>query len=367
MNTNKDLVFLEMAYGLAEKAKGWSSPNPYVGAVIVKNGTIIGTGYHEKPGKPHAEIIALKKAGTQARNATAYITLEPCVHWGRTPPCVDSLIQAGVKRAVVSALDSNPLVHKKGLQKMRQAGIQVSNGLLEEKNSRLNEVYNKYIRQKIPFVTVKVATSLDGKMATQTHDSRWITSTQTREYVHLLRGENMAIMVGINTLLHDDPRLTIRHPFWRKKPIVRIVIDSRLRFPIDAKILRTTAKGKILVFTHQSGASRKAVELKKKEVEIISLRKNRSGRLDLNEVLNWLGQNEISSVMVEGGPLLITSLIEKQLIDKIFVTLSTKLVGGEKAPTFFEGTGFSSIAQSIQLKNTNCFTIGNDMILEGYF
>jgi diaminohydroxyphosphoribosylaminopyrimidine deaminase/5-amino-6-(5-phosphoribosylamino)uracil reductase len=177
----------------------------------------------------------------------------------------------------------------------------------------------------------------------------------------------MAIMVGINTLLHDDPRLTIRHPFWRKKPIVRVVIDSRLRFPIDAKILRTTAKGKILVFTHQSGASRKAVELKKKEVEIISLRKNRSGRLDLNEVLNWLGQNEISSVMVEGGPLLITSLIEKQLIDKIFVTLSTKLVGGEKAPTFFEGTGFSSIAQSIQLKNTNCFTIGNDMILEGYF
>ena len=327
MNTNKDLVFLEMAYGLAEKAKGWSSPNPYVGAVIVKNGTIIGTGYHEKPGKPHAEIIALKKAGTQARNATAYITLEPCVHWGRTPPCVDSLIQAGVKRAVVSALDSNPLVHKKGLQKMRQAGIQVSNGLLEEKNSRLNEVYNKYIRQKIPFVTVKVATSLDGKMATQTHDSRWITSTQTREYVHLLRGENMAIMVGINTLLHDDPRLTIRHPFRRKKPIVRIVIDSRLRFPIDAKILRTTAKGKILVFTHQSGASRKAVELKKKEVEIISLRKNRSGRLDLNEVLNWLGQNEISSVMVEGGPLLITSLIEKQLIDKIFVTLYTKLVG----------------------------------------
>lgn len=367
MNTYKDFVFLEMAYGLAEKAKGWSSPNPYVGAVIVKNGTIVGTGYHEKPGKPHAEIIALKKAGTQARNATAYITLEPCVHWGRTPPCVDSLIQAGVKRAVVSALDSNPLVHKKGLQKMRQAGIQVSNGLLEEKNSRLNEVYNKYIRQKIPFVTAKVATSLDGKMATQTHDSRWITSPQTREYVHLLRGENMAIMVGINTLLHDDPRLTIRHPLWEKKPIVRVVIDSRLRFPIDAKILRTKAKGKILVFTHQSGASRKAVELKKKGVEIISLRKSRAGRLDLNGVLNWLGQNEISSVMVEGGPLLITSLIEKQLIDKIFVTFSTKLVGGEKAPTFFEGTGFSSIAQSIQLKNTNCFTIGNDMILEGYF
>jgi diaminohydroxyphosphoribosylaminopyrimidine deaminase/5-amino-6-(5-phosphoribosylamino)uracil reductase len=367
MNTNKDLVFIEMAYSLAEKAKGWSSPNPYVGAVIVKNGTIVGTGYHEKPGKPHAEIIALQKAGTQARNAIAYITLEPCVHWGRTPPCVDSLIQAGIKRAVVSALDPNPLVHKKGLQKMRQAGIQVSNGLLEEKNIRLNEVYNKYIRRKIPFVTVKVATSLDGKMATRNHDSRWITSQQTREYVHLLRGENMAIMVGINTLLHDDPRLTIRHPLWRKKSIVRVVIDSRLRFPIDARILRTKAKGEILVFTHQSETSRKAVELKKKGAEIISLRKSRSDKLDLKEVLNWLGRNEISSVMVEGGPLLITNLIEKRLIDKIFVSLSTKLVGGEKAPTFFEGAGFSAIAQSIQLKKTNCFTIGNDMILEGYF
>jgi diaminohydroxyphosphoribosylaminopyrimidine deaminase/5-amino-6-(5-phosphoribosylamino)uracil reductase len=367
MNTNKDLTFLEMAYGLAEKAKGWSSPNPYVGAVIDKKGRVVGTGYHEKPGKPHAEIIALQKAGTQARNSTAYITLEPCVHWGRTPPCVDSLIQAGVKRVVVSALDPNPLVHKKGLQKLHQAGIHVSSGLLEEKNSRLNEVYNKYIRQKIPFVTAKVATSLDGKMATRTHDSRWITSPQTRKYVHLLRGEYMAIMVGINTLLHDNPRLSVRHPLWRKKTIVRVIIDSKLRFPIDAKILKTKTKGKIMVFTHLAGTSRKAVALKKLGVEVISFPKSPAGRLDLKRVLNWLGQNEISSVLVEGGPLLITNLIEKKLIDKIFVTISPKLVGGEKAPTFFEGTGFSTIAQSIHLKNTNCFSIGDDMILEGYF
>jgi diaminohydroxyphosphoribosylaminopyrimidine deaminase/5-amino-6-(5-phosphoribosylamino)uracil reductase len=366
MNTNKDLAFLEMAYGLAEKAKGWSSPNPYVGAVIVKNGKIIGTGYHEKPGKPHAEIIALQKAGKQAQNATAYITLEPCVHWGRTPPCVDSLIQAGIKRAVVSALDPNPLVHKKGLQRMSQAGIQVSIGLLEEKNSRLNEVYNKYIQQKIPFVTAKVATSLDGKMATRNHDSRWITSPQTRKYIHLIRGENMAIMVGINTLLHDDPRLTVRHPVWKNKPIARVVIDSRLRFPIDAQVFRTKAKGKILIFTHQPGNSRKAEELKKKGAEIISFRKSRSGRLELRRVLLWLGQNDISSVLVEGGPLLITSLIEKQLIDKIFVTLSNKLIGGEKAPSFFEGAGFPVIAESIQLKRSAHFSIGNDMILEGY-
>jgi len=366
MNTHKDLVFLEMAYGLAEKAKGWSNPNPYVGAVIVKKGTIVGTGYHEKPGKPHAEVIALQKAGSQARNSTAYITLEPCVHWGRTPPCVGSLIHAGVRRAVISALDPNPMVNKKGIQKMREAGIEVSIGLLEEKNVRLNEIYNKYIRHKIPFVTAKVAASLDGKIATGTHDSRWITSRQTREYVHLLRGEHMAIMVGINTLLRDDPVLTIRHPLWRKKQIARIIIDSRLRFPLEAKILRTLAKGKILVFTHESETSRKAQEMKEKGVEVVSFRNSRSRRLDLKKVLTWLGQHEVSSVMVEGGALLFTSLLEKHLVDKIFVTLSPKLLGGEKAPTFFEGKGISAVAQARQLRNTNCFTVGKDIILEGY-
>jgi diaminohydroxyphosphoribosylaminopyrimidine deaminase/5-amino-6-(5-phosphoribosylamino)uracil reductase len=366
MNTNKDSVYLEMAYGLAEKAKGWSSPNPYVGAVIEKNRKIIGTGFHKKPGNPHAEVIALKKAGIQARNATAYITLEPCVHWGRTPPCVDSLIQAGIKRVVVSALDPNPLVHKKGIQKLRKAGLQVSFGLLEEKNARLNEIYNKYIRQKMPFVTAKVAASLDGKVATKTQDSKWITSPQTRKYTHLLRGEHMAIMVGINTLLNDDPRLTIRHPLWRNKQLIRVVIDSRLRFPLKAKLLKTRTKGRILVFTQQSQTSQKAQELRKKGVEIISVRSNRSGRLDLHKILAWLGQNEISSVMVEGGALLLTSLFENQLVDKVFITFSPKLIGGEKAPTFFEGKGFSTVAQSMRLKNKNCISIGKDIILEGY-
>ncbi|UCE41930.1 MAG: bifunctional diaminohydroxyphosphoribosylaminopyrimidine deaminase/5-amino-6-(5-phosphoribosylamino)uracil reductase RibD [Candidatus Aminicenantes bacterium] len=366
MNTNKDSVFLEMAYGLAEKAKGWSSPNPYVGAVIVKKGTIVGTGYHKKPGNPHAEVIALQKAGSQARNATAYITLEPCVHWGRTPPCVDSLIQDGIKRVVVSALDPNPLVHKKGIQKMRQAGIQVSFGLLEEKNTHLNEIYNKYIRQKMPFVTAKVAASLDGKVATKTHDSKWITSKQTRRYSHLLRGEHMAIMVGINTLFNDDPRLTIRHPLWRNKQLIRVIVDSRLRFPLEATLLKTRSKGRILAFTCQSQTSRKALELSKRGVEIISVRSNRSGRLDLNKILAWLGQNEISSVMVEGGALLLTNLFENNLIDKIFVTFSTKLIGGEKAPTFFEGQGFSTVAKAMRLRNASCFSIGKDLVMEGY-
>lgn len=366
MNTQKDLAFLEMAYALAEKAKGWSSPNPYVGAVIAKKGVILGIGYHEKPGNPHAEVIALQKAGLRARNATAYITLEPCVHWGRTPPCVDSLIQAGIKRAVISALDVNPLVHKKGIQKMREAGIEVSLGLLEEKNVRLNEIHNKYILTRIPFVTAKAAASLDGKIATGAFDSRWITSRQTREYVHLLRGEHMAIMIGINTLLRDDPRLTIRHPLWPKKKISRIICDTRLRFPLNAKILGTLDKGRILVFTLAAETSRKAQELKKKGVEIISFRNSRSGQMDLKKILVWLGQNEISSVMVEGGSRLFTNLLENRLVDKIYVMLSPKLIGGEKALTFFEGKGFPAVAQAMRLKNPNCFTLGKELILEGY-
>ena len=366
MKTDKDSVFLEMAYGLAEKAKGWSSPNPYVGAVIVKKGEIIGTGFHEKPGHPHAEVIALQEAGPQARNATAYITLERCVHWGRTPPCVDSLIQSGIKRVVVSALDPNPLVHKKGIQKMRKAGIQVSYGLLEEKNARLNEIYNKYIRQKRPFVTAKIAASWDGKMATKTHESKWITSLQTRKYAHLLRGEHMAIMVGINTLLQDDPRLTIRHPLWGKKQLIRVIIDSKLRFPLNAKLLKTRASGRILVFTSQIQSSPKAKKLRNLGVEIVPIRPGRGGKLGLDKILAWLGQNDISSVLVEGGPSLLTNLLEHTLIDKILLMYSPKLIGGEKAPTFFEGKGYSTVAQAIQLRKTDCYTIGNDIILEGY-
>lgn len=366
MNTNKDIAFLEMAFGLAEKAKGWTSPNPYVGAVIVKQHMIVGAGYHERPGRLHAEIIALQQAGHLARNGTAYISLEPCVHWGRTPPCVDRLIQAGLKRVVVSALDPNPLVYAKGVKRMRQAGIDVSVGLLQEKNNRLNEAYIKYIQKRVPFVTAKIAVSFDGKMATKDFDSKWITSRMTRDYVHLLRGEHQALMVGIKTLLRDDPLLTVRHASWKGKRITRIILDSNLHFPLHAKILNTLDKGNILVFTHRPASSQKARALQTKGVQVISFPDDSSKRINLRKVLSWLGKNEISSVLVEGGSLLLTSLLEKNLVDKIYITLSPKLIGGEKAPSFFEGKGISSLSQALYLKNTHSFLIGKDIILEGY-
>jgi diaminohydroxyphosphoribosylaminopyrimidine deaminase/5-amino-6-(5-phosphoribosylamino)uracil reductase len=249
---------------------------------------------------------------------------------------------------------------------MLKAGIQVSFGLLKEKNTRLNEIYNKYIRQKRPFVTAKIAASMDGKIATKTHESKWITSQQTRNYAHLLRGENMAIMVGINTLLQDDPRLTIRHPLWKKKQLIRVIIDSKLRFPLEAKLLKTRARGRILVFTHQSQTSPKALKLRNLGAEIISTQSNLSGKLALDKILAWLGQNDISSVIAEGGAILLTNLLEHGLIDKIFLMFSTKLIGGEKAPTFFGGKGFRTVAQTLQLRKTYCYAIGNDIILEGY-
>jgi len=328
----KDLGYLEMAYALAEYAKGWASPNPYVGAVVVKDNLIVGYGYHEKPGSPHAEAVALERAGALSRNSTVYITLEPCVHWGRTPPCVEALLRAKPKRVIISALDPNPLVFKKSIKKMREAGIKVSYGLLAEKNRRLNEAYIKHITAHIPFVAVKAAVSLDGKIATKTFSSQWISSTRMREYIHLLRGEFDAVMVGINTLIKDNPRLTVRHPNWPGKTLTRIILDSHLRFPLKSRILDTHRAGPILVFTLAPFPTRKAAALMKRGV----------------------------------GGLLSTSLIEQGLADKICATISPKLIGGSAAPTFLGGRGVRLIQDAYRLKETRLFQIDDEIFFEGY-
>lgn len=357
---------MQMAYSLAEKGKGRASPNPYVGAVVLNKDIIVGCGYHERPGRPHAEAIALEMAGVRARGGTAYITLEPCTHYGRTPPCVNSILQAHLKRAVVSALDPNPIVYGKGIKKMRDAGIQVSVGLLKEKNAQLNESYLKYITQKMPFVTVKAAVSLDSKTATKNLFSQWISSPKTREYVHLLRGEHDALMVGISTLIKDDPLLTIRHPNWKEKTLTRIILDSHLRFPLNAKMLGTLAQGKIVVFTLKQAPSKKVNALQKRGVEIVALSRSPSG-IDLKEALAWMGQREIASVLVEGGGRLLTSLLEEKLADKLFLTISPKLIGGTKAPSFFQGKGVGLIKDALTLRAARTFQIDGDIIIEGYF
>ena len=364
MKEYKDFFYLQMAYGLAEKAIGWASPNPYVGAVIVKKDVIVGFGYHERPGKLHAEAVAFTRAGPLSKDSTAYITLEPCVHWGRTPPCVETILKAKPKRVVISALDPNPLVFKKGIKRLREAGIDVSSGPLAQKNLRLNEAYIKHITKKIPFVAAKAAMSLDGKIATKNLSSQWISSPRMREYIQLIRGEFDAIMVGINTVIKDDPRLTVRHSNWRGKTLTRIILDSHLRLPLKARILDTLSAGPILVFTLTRSSSRKADLLRKKGIDVIPLP---AEKISLKNVLSALSKKNISSVFVEGGGSLLTSLIEKRLVDKIFTTISPKLVGGSDAPTFFGGKGARLIEDAIRLRKMRFFRIEDEILFEGYF
>jgi len=366
MNRTRDLAYMEMAYGLAEKGRGRTSPNPLVGAVVVRSGVVVGHGFHEKAGKPHAEILALGMAARSANGATLYLTLEPCVHWGQTPPCVDTVLAAGLKRAVVSAVDPNPLVHTRGIQRLKEAGLDVSVGLLEERNSDLNETYAKYITRRIPFVTLKAALTLDGKIACRTGDSKWISSAGTRDYVHLLRGENDAIMIGVNTLVADDPRLTVRHPNWGRKEIVRVILDSRLRFPLTAKILSTLRRGRILVFAGSGAPAAKAHALEARGVEVV-VPGSRKKAWSLPDVLTELGRREIASLLVEGGSRLFTAFVENGLADKAVLTYAPRLVGGVAAPGFIGGKGAAKVGEGLALTKVRTFSVEDDIILKGYF
>lgn len=366
MKQTEDRVFMEMAFALAEKARGWTSPNPLVGAVIVNKGQIVGWGYHEEAGKSHAEIVALRRAGDKAKGATLYVTLEPCTHWGRTPPCVDTLLESKLSRVVIASVDPNPLTRGRGIVRLRQAGIDVSVGVLAEKNSRLNETYEKYITRRIPFVTVKAALSLDGKMATHLGDSKWISSPECREYSHLLRGENDAIMVGSGTILADDPLLTVRHKTWGKKKITRVIVDRNLRLSPSARIFSTVASGKIVIFTRADASEERINRLQASGAEIVRLNQP-TGPKQLPEILAELGGREISSLLVEGGSRLIASFLDKKLIDKVIFFLSPKLIGGQEAPGLWsKGKGVDRIAQSLNLKSARHFSLGRDIIIEGY-
>jgi len=366
MSAAQDRAWMEMAYGLAEKARGRTSPNPLVGAVVVKDGAIAGFGFHEEPGKPHAEILALGLAGRRAKGATLYLTLEPCVHWGRTPPCVDKVVTAGLARVVVSALDPNPLVHSKGVARLREAGLGVEVGLLAERNAALNEAHAKYIVLKTPFVTLKAALSLDGKIACRGGDSKWITSEGTRDYVHLLRGEQDALMIGVNTLVADDPLLTVRHPGWPGKKVIRAVLDSRLRFPLTSRLLSTLDRGRIIVFCASDAPAEKAGALRALGVEVL-LPPDGAPIWSLPGVLAELGRREIASLLVEGGSRVFTSFIEGRLADKAVLTFAPLLVGGSGAPGLFGGEGAACLAGAVPLKRTRSFALGEDLVVEGYF
>lgn len=354
--------FMNLAMQLARKGKGKTSPNPMVGALVIKNGRIVGRGYHEKAGMSHAEIIALDEAGKKSKGATLYVTLEPCVHFGRTPPCVDRIIKSGIKEVIVGMIDPNPLNNGRGINVLKQHKIKVKVGFLEENLRKMNEVFIKYITKRMPFVTVKVAQSLDGKIATSTGDSKWITSDKSRAYAHRIRRNFDAIMVGVNTVLRDNPKLDAW--FSRKQPI-KIVVDSQLSTLQDANIF--SAKSQVIIITlpakaGQETENRKILSLKAKILEV----KEKTGQINLKDMMKKLARLEITNILVEGGGTLIGSLFDEGLVDKILFFISPKIIGGKEAISSVMGRGISRIDNAIRLKSIKLRRFQEDLLLEGY-
>lgn len=356
-----DEFYMDLALNNAKAMKGQTDPNPLVGSVIVNDNRIVGVGTHLKAGEPHAEIHALRMAGEKAKGATIYVTLEPCSHHGRTGPCAEAIVKAGIKKAVIATLDPNPIVAGNGVKILKDAGIEVKVGIREKESNKMNEVFNKYITEQKPFITLKAGITLDGKVATHTFSSKWITSKESREDVHQLRSENMAILVGIHTALKDDPALTSRIPNGRNP--LRIVMDSRLRLPLNYQLV-TDKQAPTWIFTSKNYDKEKKKQLEELGVRVIVTKSENS--VDPIEVVNTLGKKGISSLIIEGGGNIHASFLKKKLVDKVILYIAPKLVGGKDAPTFLEGKGIELMKDAIELTDTGITTIGNDFKFIGY-
>lgn len=368
--SEEDIRWMRRALHLAQK--GFAPPNPMVGCVIVRKGERVGEGYHPYAGQPHAEVFALRAAGEKAQGATAYVTLEPCCHWGRTPPCTDALIAAKVARVVVAAIDKDPRVGGKGIEILRQAGIETHIGVLEAEARRVNEAFFHFHETGSSFVTLKAAMTLDGKIATRTGDSKWITGEKARRYVHLLRAQSGAVLAGVGTVLADDPALTARLPgkVLPRQPL-RIIVDSHLRTPLDAQAVRIAAESDgsapLLIATTECADSRNATLLKQKNVEIVQLKANPEGQVDLDALMEVLAGRQIISVFVEGGGAIHASLLQAKRAQKVLFFIAPKLIGGAAAPTPLEGMGVAQMADAISLRSLSVRRFGTDIALEGYF
>ncbi|AYD41470.1 bifunctional diaminohydroxyphosphoribosylaminopyrimidine deaminase/5-amino-6-(5-phosphoribosylamino)uracil reductase RibD [Clostridium fermenticellae] len=356
---------MRKALELAKKGYGKVSPNPVVGAVIVKGGKIIGQGYHKFYGGPHAEVYALKEAGDNAKGAVIYVTLEPCSHYGKTPPCAEALLRAGIKKAVIAMSDPNPLVSGGGIEILQNDGIEVEVGLLEDEARDMNKVFLKYITTKSPFVILKWAMTLDGKIATVKGESKWITSTETRYYVHQIRNKVMGIMVGINTVKKDNPLLTTRLDKEGISPKA-IILDSKLKISLDSKILRTINEREVIIACTQNIDYKKKLELEKMGVSLIIIPEDDFGRVDLSCLIKKLGDYGIDSILIEGGSEVSFSAINSGAVDEVICFISPKIFGGDKAKTPVGGSGFSKIIESKKLKRLKIEKISEDIMITGY-
>lgn len=343
---DEDIKFLKETLVLAKKGMGWVNPNPMVGAVIVKDGKVVGKGYHKKYGAPHAEAEAIRFARTspaRLNRATLYVNLEPCSHFGKNPPCTDAIIKAGIKKVVCSNIDPNPQVAGKGIKILQDNGIEVKVGSLEEEARVLNKAFFTFHEKKRPYLAIKFASSLDGKIATYTGDSKWITNEQAREYARNLRGEYQTVLVGINTILTDNPHLGVR--VRRRKDPVRIILDPKLKIPAESQFLRDD--NTIIVTTSQTEKNKKQAFLKK-GIEMMVFEK---GKIPIAELLSRLANKGIISVLVEGGGDTLGNFVDSGLVDKVYAFYAPILIGGKKGVSAIGGEGVEKITAAMRLKN----------------
>jgi len=354
---------MEKALLLAAGGRGKTSPNPMVGAVIAKDDKIIASDYHRKAGEPHAEVLALKKAGTKARGATLYVNLEPCCHsQKKTPPCTKAIIKAGIKEVIIAMIDPNPEVSGRGIEELKKAGIKTRIGIMEKEAKRLNEVFIKYITRKEPFVILKIAQSMDGKIATAGGESRWITGEEARRYVHKLRNEVDAILVGIGTVIKDNPSLDCRIKGGRNP--YRIIVDSSLQIPADAKVLKHRDNKTIIATTEK--ANREKIKFLSSRGNKILIIKEKNGKVDLESLMKKLGEMEITSVMIEGGSSINASALSCNIVDKVIFFIAPKIIGGTDAISSVGGKSPPLLKNAIKIKDLTSKTIGEDILLEGY-
>lgn len=361
--------YMLRALRLAEKGRGKTSPNPMVGALVVSNGRVVGQGYHHAAGHPHAEVLALRQAGRRAKGATLYVTLEPCSHVNkRTPPCVPAIIRSGIRRVVVAMIDPNPLVKSKGVAQLRRAGLPVTVGTGRREAEYLNRAYSHRVRTQRPYVTLKAGMTLDGQIATQSGESRWITSPESRREVHRLRAETDAILVGVGTVLRDNPALTARTgPGFKRlatKQPLRVVLDSRLRIHRAAKILSQQGQAPTVVITTQASSLSKRAILKQQGVEVL-IAPATQGRVKLLSVLKQLGRRGVTNLIIEGGSELNAAFLRAKLINEVRLYLAPTLVGGAGSIGVFGGKGARRLAQAYHLHNMRTRRVGADLVIEG--
>lgn len=360
----KDEKYMGAAIELAARSVN-PGPNPYVGAVIVKNGRITGKGFHLRAGMPHAEANAIRMAGLSAKGAALYVNLEPCAHYGRTPPCSGAIIKSGIRKAIIGMKDPNPLVSGKGIKELKKAGIEVITGVLERESARLNEKYVKYMTTGMPFTLLKSAVSLDGKICANTGDSKWISSEGSRDYARRLRAKFDAVLVGVNTVLKDDPEIVSSNKCQvsSQKIPYKIVVDSRLRIPLKAKILKRPEE--VIIATTKKALKSKARLLEKLGVKILAV-KEKNGKVDLKALMKELAGMEITSVFIEGGGEINASALGSGIVDKVLFFIAPKIIGGRNAKTAVEGNGILRVARAIPVRDISVSRIGGDVVVEGY-